>query len=124
MRQERETSVSRGYTSTRKGVSTGKTRCSRHLAQEQPQREPVITQMLNWVRTNSLEAPPPSQVVLMVKSPPASAGDVSELGSVLRSGRPLEEEMATHSSVLAWRIPRTEDPSGPQSIGSQRVRHD
>ena len=51
-------------------------------------REPVITQMLNWARTNSLEAPPPSQVVLMVKSPPASAGDVRELGSVLRSGRP------------------------------------
>ena len=31
----------------------------------------------------------------------------------------LEEEMATHSSVLAWRIPRTEEPGGPQSVGSQ-----
>ena len=37
---------------------------------------------------------------------------------------PLEKEMATHSSILAWRIPWTEDPSGLQSIGSQRVRHD
>ena len=36
---------------------------------------------------------------------------------------PLEEEMATHSSVLAWRIPRTEEPGRPQSIGSHRVRH-
>ena len=36
----------------------------------------------------------------------------------------LEEEMATHSSVLAWRIPRTEEPGGLQSMGSQRVRHD
>ena len=37
---------------------------------------------------------------------------------------PLEEEMATHSSVLAWRIPWTEEPGGLQSMGSQRVRHD
>ena len=37
---------------------------------------------------------------------------------------PLEEEMATHSSVLAWRIPRTKEPGGLQSMGSQRVRHD
>ena len=37
---------------------------------------------------------------------------------------PLEEEMATHSSILAWEIPRTEEPGGLQSIGSQRVRHD
>ena len=37
---------------------------------------------------------------------------------------PLEEEMATHSSTLAWEIPRTEEPGGLQSMGSQRVRHD
>ena len=37
---------------------------------------------------------------------------------------PLEKEMATHSSVLAWRIPWTEEPGGLQSMGSQRVRHD
>ena len=37
---------------------------------------------------------------------------------------PLEESMATHSSVLAWRIPWTEEPEGLQSIGSQRVEHD
>ena len=36
----------------------------------------------------------------------------------------LEEEMATHSSVLAWRIPGTVGPSGLQSIGSHRVGHD
>ena len=36
---------------------------------------------------------------------------------------PLEKEMATHSSILAWRIPRTEEPGGLQSIGSQSVRH-
>ena len=37
---------------------------------------------------------------------------------------PLEEGMATHSSILAWRILWTESPGGLQSIGSQRVRHD
>ena len=37
---------------------------------------------------------------------------------------PLEEGMATHSSILAWTIPWTKEPGGPQSRGSQRVRHD
>ena len=36
---------------------------------------------------------------------------------------PLEEGMATYSSILAWRIPWTEEPGGLQSVGSQRVRH-
>ena len=37
---------------------------------------------------------------------------------------PLEKEMATHSSTLAWRIPWTEEPGGVQSMVSQRVKHD
>ena len=37
---------------------------------------------------------------------------------------PLEKGMATHSGILAWRIPWTEEPGGLQSMGSQRVRHD
>ena len=37
---------------------------------------------------------------------------------------PLEKEMATHSSTLAWKIPRMEEPGVLQSMGSQRVRHD
>ena len=36
---------------------------------------------------------------------------------------PLEKEMATHSSILAWEIPKAEEPSGLQSMGSPRVRH-
>ena len=39
------------------------------------------------------------------------------------SENPLEEEMATYPSILAWRIPWTEQPGGLQSMGSQRVRH-
>ena len=58
------------------------------------------------------------------KSPLASAGDIRDVGLVPRWEDPLEEEMATHSSILAWRIPCTEEPGGLQSLGSPRVRHD
>ena len=37
---------------------------------------------------------------------------------------PLEKEMVTHSSIIAWKIPRTEEPGELQSMGSQRVGHD
>ena len=56
----------------------------------------------------------------VVKKPPASEGDmVQSLGQE----DPLEKGTATHSSVLAWRIPWTEEPDGLQSKGSQRVIH-
>ena len=42
----------------------------------------------------------------------------------LSQEEPPEEGMATHSNILAWRIPQTEKPGRPQSMGSQRVRHD
>ena len=45
-------------------------------------------------------------------------------GFFLGQKDPLEEEMATHSSILAWRIPWTEEPGGLQSTGLQRVGHD
>ena len=64
------------------------------------------------------------QVVLVVKNLPASAGDVRDEGLIPGSGRSLEKEMATHSNILAWRIPWTEEPGGLQSIGLQRVRYD
>ena len=52
-----------------------------------------------------------------------NAGDVRDTGSIPGSEDPLEEGMTTHSSILAWRIPWTEEPSGLQSTGLQRVRH-
>ena len=45
-------------------------------------------------------------------------------GLLLGQEEPLEEGMAAHSRILAWRIPWTEEPGGLQSIGSQRVGHD
>ena len=61
-----------------------------------------------------------SQVALVVKKLPANAGEVRSLG---REDH-LEEGKATHSSILAWRIPWREEPGGLQSMGSQRVRYD
>ena len=56
---------------------------------------------------------------------------VKNLPAVLKTGvqslgqeDTLEKGMATHSSILAWRIPWTEEPGGQQSMGSQRVGHD
>ena len=60
----------------------------------------------------------------MVKNPPTNEGDTGNLGSIPGSGRSLEKEMATHSSILARIIPWTEKPGGQQSMGSQRVGHD
>ena len=54
----------------------------------------------------------------------ASAEDVGHQVRSLGREDALEEEMATHSSILAWEIPWTEEPGGLQSMGSQRVRHD
>ena len=62
-----------------------------------------------------------SLVAQMVKNPPAMQETwVQSLGQE----DPLEKEMATHSSIPAWRIPWTEEPGGLQSMGLQRVRHD
>ena len=55
----------------------------------------------------------------MVKNPPANAGDIRNASSIPRSERALEEGMATHSSIHAWRILWTEEPGELWSIGSQ-----
>ena len=64
----------------------------------------------------------------MVSNPPAKAGDARDAGSISGLGRCLEKEMATHSSILAWRIPWTEEPSKLYSNGvakswTQRSAH-
>ena len=65
-----------------------------------------------------------SQVALVAKNPPVNAGDVRDSGSIPGLGRPLEEGIAIHSSILAWRVPWTEEPGRLQSIVVQRVGHD
>ena len=60
----------------------------------------------------------------MVKNPAANAGDIRSVGSIPGLGRSARVGIATHSSIFAWRIPWTEEPGGPESMGSQRVGHD
>ena len=57
----------------------------------------------------------------MVKNPPANARDTRLEVRTLGHEDPLEKEMANYSSVLAWKIPRTEEPGGLQSVGSQEL---
>ena len=62
--------------------------------------------------------------LVVVKNPPANAGEAGDTCLILGREDALEEEMATHSSMLAWRIPWTEEPGRLQSMESQRVGHD
>ena len=55
---------------------------------------------------------------------PANTGNIRDAGSIPGLDDPLEEGMVTHSSILAWRIPWTEEPGVLQSLRSHRVGHD
>ena len=63
-------------------------------------------------------------MVLVVKNLPANPADVRAVGLIPGSEVPLEEGIATYSSVLAWRIPCIRKPGRPQSMRLQRVGHD
>ena len=65
-----------------------------------------------------------SSVAQMVKNPPAIQETQEIQVQSLGQEDILEEEMTTHSIILSWKIPRTEEPDRLQSIGLQRVRHD
>ena len=62
-------------------------------------------------------------MALVVKNLPDNEGDVRDPGSSLGREDPLEEGMAAHSSVLAWRIPWTEEPGGLQSMEFSRPEY-
>ena len=53
----------------------------------------------------------------MVRTPPANGGDAADAGSISVSRSTPEKEMSTHSSILAWEVPWTEEPSGLQPMG-------
>ena len=63
-------------------------------------------------------------MALAVKNLPANAGDMRDVGLIPEQEDPLEEGMATHSSIVAWRIPWTKEPGVLQFMGSQRVGQD
>ena len=60
----------------------------------------------------------------MVKNSPANAEDARDMSSIPGQEDALENEMATHSIILAWEMPWTEKPGTLQSMGSQRIGHD
>ena len=60
----------------------------------------------------------------VMKNLPASAGDARDMGSIPGWGRSSGAGMATHFSILAWKIPWTEESGRLQSMGSQRVSYD
>ena len=64
-----------------------------------------------------------SQMVIVVKNLPSSARDIRDKGLIPGLGRSPREEMATYSSILAWRIPWTEEPVRLQCLGLHRVGH-
>ena len=65
-----------------------------------------------------------SKMALVVKNPPANRGDIRVALQSLGWEDPLEKGMATHYSILVWRITWTEEHGGQQSMGLQRVGHD
>ena len=81
----------------------------------------VLGSQQNWVDNILYTTDRDSLVAQTVKILPAMQ---ETRGWSLGWEDPLEKGMGTHSSILAWRIPRTEEPGGLQSIGSQRVKHD
>ena len=78
-----------------------------------------VLSVSHLVLSNSLR--PKDQTQSDSKESACNAGD---LGSILGWEEPLEKGMATHSSILAWEIPRPEEPGRPQSLRAQRGRHD
>ena len=62
-------------------------------------------------------------MALVVKNPPANAGDVRDLFRSLCLEDPVEEGIATYSSIFSWRFPWTEEPGSLQSIVLQRTGH-
>ena len=78
--------------------------------------ESDMTERLTRTHSNYAGAPSGS----VVKNPPANAGDIRDMVLSLGPEDPLEKEIATHSSILAWEVPWTKEPGGLQSMGSEK----
>ena len=87
--------------------------------QKQSVSAPVCRMWWNARDKGRIVSPWVSQVVLVVKNLPVNTGDVREAGWILGLEDPLEEEIATHFSILAWRIPWAEESGRLQSMGLQ-----
>ena len=97
---------------------------------ESPETSGHATSLAHWVELEVVPCDlrdPVSQIGLpwwlSGKEFACNTGAAGDMVWSLGQEDPLEEGMATHSTILAWRIPWTKEPAGPQSMGSQRVRH-
>ena len=97
---------------------------------ESPETSGHATSLAHWVELEVVPCDlrdPVSQIGLpwwlSGKEFACNTGAAGDMVWSLGQEDPLEEGMATHSTILAWRIPWTKEPGGPQSMGSQRVRH-
>ena len=91
-----------------------------HLRTRRARDTKLLVQSYCATQDRSTQGNGASQVVLVVKNPPAMQETwVPSLGQE----DPLEKGMATHSSILAWGIPWTEEPGRLQSMGLQRIGH-
>ena len=90
---------------------------------ESRKRKSYKLQRENWLPSRVNKYQPP-RWHLVVKKPPAHAGDTEMWVCSMGQEDPLKEQVAMCSSILAWKIPWAEESGGLQSIASQRVRHD
>ena len=88
-----------------------------------------MTNLESILKSRGITLPTKVCLVKVLGFPGSSDGKMSacnagDLGSISGQEDRLEKEMATHSSTVAWKIPWMEEPGRPQSMGSQRVKHD
>ena len=81
-----------------------------YLAHSKYPRE--VSKHYSSTHTHTLTCTHASQMALVIKNSPSNAGDIRDLGLIPGQEDPLEEGMATHSRILGWRIPWTEEPGG------------
>ena len=76
-----------------------------------------VIQVVQFVKPHTFFQAFERQVMLMVKNLPANTRDATDTGSIPGWANPLEKEMGTHSSIIAWKIPWTEEPGRVQFMG-------
>ena len=87
----------------------------------------IQARLIKWTTTNALVSIynihwGASQVTQGIKNLPVNAGDIRNMISILGLGNSLDKSRETHSCILAWRIPWTDEPGGLQSMELQRAR--
>ena len=105
------------------GVTQSRTQLKRLSSSSRLSTKPGIFVVGHHFRGGSKARQGELPIGSVAKSPPVTRETQEMPVRSLRWENPLEEEMATHSSILAWRVPWTEEPGGLQCIGSHKIRN-